>query len=85
MRPFNLVIDAIVNQIPKDYHNYDKVVETLTELKGDANAFTAPEAYSGDWELLGTYLNLFFGVNDTPWENLISQICKEEVDYTLYL
>lgn len=88
MRPFNLVVDAIINQIPKDLYrygcNYTKLVNTLNEIKSN-NDFTAPEAMGSNWELLDAYLNVFLGVNGSEWENTISKLCKGELDYTLYL
>ena len=86
-RPFDKVIEAVLNVIPKDYEGRHGIEGSFKYLRNNA-AYTLPEEMHRIWGMaagaLGAGMKLAHEQN-LEWAETVKKIFNAEVDFNEYL
>lgn len=84
MRDLNKVMDAVLNQVPKDHPSHGPLSRSMDKIR-ESIPYTAPEAIHIRWQTLAETLMFMYQNLDTEWTRRIRKIMAAELDYKDYL
>lgn len=84
MRNLNQVLNAIVNQIPKDVEYRENIIKEFDSVC-ESISYTAPEALHLRWYQCADILFDYIPEPTLDWQKTITRIFSAEVDYKEYL